>query len=78
MIEIIINPNYCKGCGICIEFCPLHVLQSSKEINAKGYLLPEPIDIGTCTQCQLCVIVCPDLAIAVTPKEKRGASNAKQ
>lgn len=77
MIDIVVNPNYCKGCSICIEFCPMHVLQPAKEINAKGYILPEVIDIAACTQCQLCVIVCPDLAIAVTPKEKRGAKNAK-
>jgi len=78
MTEIVINPSYCKGCGICIDFCPKHVLRPSREINAKGYILPEAIDIEACTQCQLCVIVCPDLAIAVTPKEKRGASNASQ
>ena len=72
MIEIVINPNYCKGCSICIDFCPKHVLQPAKDMNAKGYILPEAIDIEACTQCQLCVIVCPNLAIAVTPKEKRG------
>jgi 2-oxoglutarate ferredoxin oxidoreductase subunit delta len=72
MIDIVINPNYCKGCSICIDFCPKHVLQSSKDINAKGYRLPEAVDIEACTQCQLCVIVCPDLAIAVTPKDERG------
>ncbi len=78
MIEIVINPNYCKGCSICIEFCPKHVLQPSQDMNAKGYFLPEPVDIEACTQCQLCVIVCPDLAIAVTPKEKQGSRNARK
>ena len=70
MIEIVINANYCKGCSICIDFCPKNVLRESTDINAKGYRLPEPVEIESCTQCQLCVIVCPDLAIAVTPKEK--------
>lgn len=72
MIEIVINANYCKGCSICIDFCPKDVLQPAKEMNAKGYILPEVSHIDACTQCQLCVIVCPDLAIAVTSKEKRG------
>ena len=71
MIEIVINPDYCKGCSICIAFCPKKVLQPSKEINAKGYILPEAVDLDACTQCKLCEIVCPDLAIAVTPKRKR-------
>jgi len=68
MIEIVINPDYCKGCSICIEICPRHVLQPSKDMNAKGYILPKPVDIDACTQCKLCEIVCPDLAIAVTSK----------
>ena len=71
MIEIVINHDYCKGCSICIVFCPKKVLQPSKDINAKGYILPEAVDIAACTQCKLCEIVCPDLAIAVTPKRKR-------
>jgi len=78
MIEIVINTNYCKGCSICIDFCPKDVLQLAKEMNAKGYILPEVTDIDACTQCQLCVIVCPDLAIAVTPKEKRGVKDASK
>jgi 2-oxoglutarate ferredoxin oxidoreductase subunit delta len=68
MIEIVINPDYCKGCSICIAFCPKKVLQSSSHINSKGYTLPEAVDLEACTQCKLCEIVCPDLAIAVTPK----------
>ena len=71
MIEIVINPEYCKGCSICIVFCPKKVLQPSKDINAKGYILPEAVDIAACTQCKLCEIVCPDLAIAVTSTRKR-------
>ncbi len=68
MIEIVINPDYCKGCSICISFCPKKVLQSSSQINSKGYILPEAVNLDACTQCKLCEIVCPDLAIAVTPK----------
>ncbi len=68
MIEIIINPDYCKGCSICVAFCPRKVLQTSNDINSKGYMLPEAVNLGACTQCMLCEIVCPDLAIAVTGK----------
>jgi len=78
MIDIAINPKYCKGCGICIDFCPKHVLQPSKDINAKGYILPETVNIQACTQCQLCVIVCPDLAIAVTPKREARIKDARK
>ncbi len=70
MIEIVINPDYCKGCSICIAFCPKKVLQPSNHINSKGYILPEAVNLDACTQCKLCEIVCPDLAIAVTVKLK--------
>ena len=68
MIEIVINPDYCKGCGICVLICPKKVLQTSDLINLKGYMLPIAVNLDACTQCKLCEIVCPDLAIAVTPK----------
>jgi 2-oxoglutarate ferredoxin oxidoreductase subunit delta len=69
MIEIVINPDYCKGCSICIAFCNRKVLQLSNQINSKGYILPEAVNLDACTQCKLCEIVCPDLAIAVTDKQ---------
>ncbi len=68
MIEIVINPDYCKGCNICVAFCPKKVLQPSDHINSKGYTVPEAVHLDGCTQCQLCEIACPDLAIAVTGK----------
>ncbi len=70
MIEIVINPDYCKGCSICVVICPKKVLELSDHINSKGYLLPEATNLEACTHCKLCEIVCPDLAIAVTPKSK--------
>ena len=65
MIEIVINPDYCKGCNICVAVCPKEVLQPSNQISSKGYVLPEAVNLEACTYCKLCEIVCPDLAIAV-------------
>jgi len=65
MSEIVINPDYCKGCDICIAFCPKAVLGPSNQMNLKGYVLPEVVDLEACNFCKLCEIVCPDLAIAV-------------
>lgn len=70
MSEIVINPDYCKGCDICVACCPKNVLQPSLVINAKGYTLPEAANPEDCIQCKMCEIVCPDLAIAVKNKEK--------
>ena len=70
MSHIVINPDYCKGCNICVACCPKEVLQPSKTINAKGYTLPEAADPESCIRCKMCETVCPDLAIAVEDKEE--------
>jgi 2-oxoglutarate ferredoxin oxidoreductase subunit delta len=51
--------TWCKGCGICIEFCPQGVL----EANGHGRTIvahPE-----RCTACHWCDTHCPDMAITV-------------
>ena len=38
---VTINPELCKGCGFCIEFCPSGVLAFSDTFNDKGYHTPQ-------------------------------------
>ncbi len=54
-----IDPSWCKGCGICVEFCPKQVLELDNEQKAKAV---RPEDCICCRQCEL---RCPDLAIEV-------------
>lgn len=63
--QVYIIPSRCKGCGICIEFCPLQVLNESVRANSKGYHLPEvaPDKEEACIHCQFCSLVCPEFAI---------------
>jgi 2-oxoglutarate ferredoxin oxidoreductase subunit delta len=58
--SITINKNWCKPCGICVEFCPRGVL-------GKG-LLGEPMvaNPDNCNVCRNCEIHCPEIAIIVT------------
>ncbi len=53
----------CKGCGYCVEFCPLGVLAMSSGFNSKGYHYPEVIHPEKCSGCDLCGMYCPDFAI---------------
>lgn len=55
----------CKGCGICVEFCPRDVLQISGGMNARGYHYPEitPGKEAACVHCEFCTLICPEFAI---------------
>jgi len=61
--ELVIMPERCKGCGICIEFCPKKVLVFSKEYNPKGYYFPLAANPQECSACNMCSLLCPDFAI---------------
>ena len=57
--ELHINRDWCKGCGICIEFCPPKVLELDGADKSKA-VRPED-----CLCCRMCELRCPDLAIEV-------------
>lgn len=67
---IFINKEWCKGCRICIDFCPVQVLKESKIINKKGFHVPELKNNTDCIRCRLCELQCPDLAIFVISDNK--------
>ena len=60
-----IDQELCKGCQICILFCPKHVISMSDKSNASGYLPAVFNDSGECTGCAACALVCPEVAIEV-------------
>ena len=54
--ELVVNLDWCKGCGICAAFCPKGVLEIKKEkVVIK--------DISSCILCGQCELRCPDYAI---------------
>ena len=59
---VFIKKAHCKGCELCIEFCPKDVLVRSTGFNVKGYHYPV-VSNGECINCRLCVTVCPEYAI---------------
>ena len=64
-IEIKIDFERCKGCGLCIENCSKNVLETSNIPNNKSYF---PIQVKyqeKCTGCSNCAIMCPDTAIMI-------------
>lgn len=63
--QVYVIPERCKGCEICVEFCPEGVLRVSSHVNGKGYHVPEvvPGKENTCVHCQFCTMICPEFAI---------------
>lgn len=56
----------CKACGICIELCPDKVFDRDK----LGYPVVSRPD--ECSQCLICELHCPDFAIEVRRRERKG------
>jgi 2-oxoglutarate ferredoxin oxidoreductase subunit delta len=68
--RIVIIKDRCKGCGYCIEFCPVKALEYSNDINARGVHPPQVKKNNDCTGCGLCERLCPDFAIYLGKEEK--------
>ena len=58
----------CKGCDLCIDYCPTRVLAASPQFNAKGYHYPVVVN-DNCIACQACFSICPEFAIFATSPE---------
>jgi 2-oxoglutarate ferredoxin oxidoreductase subunit delta len=56
-----IKVSWCKGCGLCVDYCNMGVL----EMNGT---LPKVVKLEKCTRCMQCEVVCPDFAIRVTDR----------
>lgn len=67
--QVYLIPERCKGCKVCVQFCPNDVLQLSQQANEKGYHYPEiiPGKEEACVHCEFCTLVCPEFAIFTLP-----------
>ena len=61
-----IATDRCKGCRLCIDVCPKHVLALDESIvNELGYHPVRLTHPDSCTSCALCARICPDAVFAV-------------
>lgn len=64
-----VDKELCKGCYLCMTFCPRERIVVSSTLNQKGYYPVEFVDSDDpkerCTACATCATVCPDVAIEV-------------
>ena len=63
--KIQIELELCKGCQLCIEFCPKKCIALYDQVNAAGYVPARLVEDGECNGCGVCAIVCAEVAIEV-------------
>ena len=56
LIHFEIDPDKCKGCGLCQKECPQDAISGERKE-------PHQIDTAKCVKCGLCEEVCPDAAV---------------
>lgn len=60
---LIIDKEWCKGCGICVSACPKDVLKmKGNVVDVKA--------MEKCIYCELCEKRCPDFAIYIKGDEE--------
>jgi len=81
MAKIVIKQDKCKGCFLCLSFCPKGLIKKSAKLNklglnfaefsrqdnlSKGGIPPKAGDKTTeCIGCMQCAVICPDCCIEV-------------
>lgn len=68
--KMTISAERCKGCGLCVSVCPLHLMAIDKTVTTKkGYHPASNTDIEKCVACGNCAITCPDAVITLEKEE---------
>ncbi|HCT63345.1 MAG TPA: 2-oxoacid:acceptor oxidoreductase [Erysipelotrichaceae bacterium] len=64
--EVLFNTDRCKGCSLCVQACPVHILAlDTTRVNAVGYNPAYCFDMSKCIACTNCATMCPDTVITV-------------
>lgn len=61
--RLVLEPEWCKGCGICVAFCPKNALELVEErVRLK--------EDNECILCGQCEARCPDYALYLEELEE--------
>lgn len=59
MVEIKIDKDGCRKCGLCVKICPTEVLREEKDRSISV------VKVQDCIECFSCCDVCPSDAISL-------------
>ncbi len=65
--NVVFDSECCKGCELCVNVCPVSIIELAPGLNSKGYHFSR-IKEGSkekCIACGFCGMTCPDFVIRV-------------
>ena len=68
--KVLFNRDKCKGCELCVSFCPMKILALDSAVNAKGYHPAGITDQSACIGCASCAQMCTDCCITIYQLEE--------
>lgn len=72
-MKISVDPEKCRGCGLCMDVCKRGVMEFREDTNSCGCRTTVAvIHPEKCVLCGLCVAVCPVHGITIKNDGKRG------
>lgn len=69
--SLVVNETWCKGCRICVDLCPSHVLEMVEANDRWEGTVVKVKLMDSCNGCGICEIECPDFAITVFSPDKK-------
>ena len=63
--KVNIDKDKCKGCQLCVFYCPVKHLSLSSQLNKRGVRFVEINKDNKCIGCGFCFFICPDICIEV-------------
>lgn len=74
--SVMIDPENCKACGLCIANCSMQVLERGSRRNSMGYEATIVVN-RNCTGCGTCFYTCPEPdAIRVVEPDPRSPGSS--
>jgi 2-oxoglutarate ferredoxin oxidoreductase subunit delta len=65
MVKLKIDRDKCKGCMLCVSFCPKGALSAEEKLNKRGVKPVKFKEDAGCIGCRMCMIICPDNCIEI-------------